>query len=76
MRIRNTVIQQSGSAHFQSEYLPTHGPQSWPWWKPPIACSIVPVDLQAPSFGKRLWVYTPKGAWFAEVLHLRAPDPS
>ena len=37
-------------------YRPTHGPQTWLWWR------LVSFSFLAPNWGYRLWIYSRWGA--------------
>lgn len=45
---------------------PTHGPQSWPWWRL-LVFKPVRSRVQPPSLGWNLWFYTRWGAKVAEL---------
>lgn len=58
-------------AHFNNPDLkPEHGPQHWPWWKL-LSISIVKLGVYTPSTGRRMWIYTRRGAVFFEWFIIR-----
>lgn len=49
-------------AHLNERFRPTHGPQTWEWWRL-FSFSIVELDYRDPLIrGKRLWIYSRWGA--------------
>lgn len=52
----------------------THGPQSWPWWRL-VSSSIVKLgNVNTPSTGWRLWLYTRWGAWCGDIYFDRRAE--
>jgi hypothetical protein len=59
----------------ETGYKPSHGPQSWPWWRL-LSLSLINLRVvnhfAAPGLYWRLWIYT---RWGAALIDLdRFPD--
>lgn len=61
------------SAHLAPYLWPVHGPQDWPWWRL-LSFRLTRLDqVQRPSTGHRLWLYSRWGALYWEVFFDRRP---
>lgn len=57
-------------AHFRKDLHPSHGPQSWPWWRH-LSFKFCNLNVCSPSTGYRLWFYTRWGAGYVEMFIIR-----
>ncbi|MCE0846014.1 hypothetical protein LVQ79_10700 [Buttiauxella sp. A2-C1_F] len=57
---------EGSTAHFAKDMHPSHGPQTWPWWRL-FSVSVVRLGISPPSIGRRVWFYTRWGAGFVGV---------
>lgn len=44
-----------------------HGPAAWPWWRR-FSWLWCEVGVTAPSWGRRLWFYTRRGAAYIDFI--------
>ena len=58
---------EGSKAHFSHDMKPSHGPQQWPWWRL-LSFGLVRQDIQRPSTGRRLWIYTRWGAFYVGII--------
>ena len=62
------------STHLKRSLWPSHGPQTWPWWKL-FSPKFFKLDVTLPSTGYRLWVYSRWGAiHFDAYIDRRSPQ--
>lgn len=62
----------SSTYMLRKRIMPTHGPQSWPWWRL-VAFRFCRLEVYAPTTGYILWVYTRWGPVTFEVVFDRRP---